>query len=111
SAEAGQIATAPESDEPVFVIENVDIDSGGRFPSSPHAGGGDESVADSGSQVVGAEVHGRDTAAKQHADREIPSDVDECGDRSAVELASARTSLELRPHRHRDPDLLAIVVK
>src|SRR5262245_24274700 len=111
SADAAGICSATEGHEPLLIVDNLDVDDGGRLARAPDTSDGGQSLADRRPQVVGAEIHGRHAAANPHADGEIAHNVDERSDRPAVELAGAGAPLELGPHRHLDRDLLPLVIE
>src|SRR6476646_4377382 len=63
-----RIGSATDGDESLLIVDNFDIDNGGRFSRASDARHGGERPADRRSQIVGAEIHGGHAAADQHAD-------------------------------------------
>jgi hypothetical protein len=94
-----------------LIVDNFNVDNRSRLSSTPDPSDSGESLTDCWSQKVRAEIHGGYSTANQHADREIPGNIDEGGNWPAVELAGARSALEFRPHSHPDFDFLLSVVQ
>src|SRR5262245_14660534 len=93
--------------ERLSVIEYVDIDHADAFAGAPHFGCDNEAGVDRRSQIVHAEVDGRQTAAQRHHQGIVADGVDNGGQRPAMPLPGAGAALEFRPHGARHGHLLA----
>jgi Integrase core domain len=104
------VCTSSNRDQAPSIVENIDIDDRDCLANAPHVCNPFDGRIDCRSQVVDAEVDGRNPAIHHHRNRVVTHGVDECRQWATVELAGPLQTLELRSlgHDHYDHLLLRV---
>ena len=80
-------STAANRDETASIIMHVHIDHTNHAPGTAESANTSQLRLDSRSQVVNAKIDSRDGSPQQHDEHIISYDINQGGDRSAMELS------------------------